>query len=191
MRSHDRIKTPVFGFPKNLCARQTCTRLRLLKESEQAWGIHQNTVMPRSRRRWLGRQLSAAMDDAAVTHLHADPRNYRCLWILLMVLTMVGSLLPLNVPSTTPVPGDKLQHFLGYGLLATMATLGFSRLSLALGAALAMIGLGAAVEGIQHLLPWRQFDWLDMLANTLGVACGIGLGLVARLALSRYTHYPR
>lgn len=190
MRSYDRIKTPVFGFLTSLWPRQTCTRLRLLKESEQVRGIHSNSTLPRNQRRWLGRQLSAAMDDAAVTHLHADPRSYRCLWIVLMALIMVGSLLPLNVPSATPVPGDKLQHFLGYGLLATMATLGFSRLSLALAAALAMIGLGAAVEGIQHLLPWRQFDWLDMLANTLGVVSGIALGLVGRLALSRYTPYP-
>lgn len=123
-------------------------------------------------------------------HLHTLPQSYRWLWLVLMILIVAGSLVPLSIPDAAPVPGDKLQHFLGYGALATVAMLSFSRIPLALTAALAMIGLGAAVEGIQHFLPWRHFDWMDMLANTLGVASGIALGTLTRFLLSRYTDYP-
>lgn len=149
--------------------------------------------MSRNQRRWVRRQLVSAMDDmddAAMPRLLSAPRNYRCLWLILITLVVIGSLVPLNVPSTAPVPGDKWQHFLGYATLAVLAMLSFARLPLAVATALAMIGLGAAIESVQYFLPWRQFEWLDLLANTLGVAGGVTVGVLARLGLHRYADYP-
>jgi hypothetical protein len=41
--------------------------------------------------------------------------------------------------------------------------------------ALSMILLGISLEFFQRLVPGRAFDWLDILANTLGVLSGIVL----------------
>jgi glycopeptide antibiotics resistance protein len=33
--------------------------------------------------------------------------------------------------------------------------------------------IGALIECLQGLTPWRQFEWADMLANGSGVATGL------------------
>ncbi len=119
-----------------------------------------------------------------MTRTLTDPLIFRRLWLTAMLLVVAGSTLP-SVPDPASLPGDKWQHFLSYTVLATLAMLSFAQRGRALVAALAMVGLGACIELVQYLLPWREFEWLDMLANTAGVACGIILGSAASTLVSR------
>ncbi|WP_290648994.1 VanZ family protein [Aquisalimonas sp.] len=119
--------------------------------------------------------------------LYSNPRTYRWLWLLAMTFIVIGSLIPLSIPDEALVPGDKLQHIAAYALLGLLAMLAFSSLPLAAIAAVAMVGLGVAIEVVQYFLPWRQFEWLDMAANALGVALGMTMAAFARTRLLRST----
>jgi VanZ family protein len=114
-----------------------------------------------------------------------EPAACRALWILAMLGVIVGSLIPLDLPESMPLPGDKLQHLAAYALLALLAMLSYRPLRWALAAAVAMVALGIAIELVQYLLPWRLFEWLDILANTAGVALGMALGAAVRSLLRR------
>jgi Na+/H+-dicarboxylate symporter len=85
---------------------------------------------------------------------------------------IVGSLLPLAEPAGPG--GDKLHHFLAYGLLMAAWSAALPRHArfglLPLALVIAMLGL--AVEGMQGLTAYRFFDWSDALANALGVVSG-------------------
>ncbi|MEZ4233136.1 MAG: VanZ family protein [Polyangiaceae bacterium] len=72
---------------------------------------------------------------------------------------------------------DKLLHaavFVGIGGVARLA---FWRWSWVVGAAYA-VGLGALIEVLQYFVPYRSAEWLDLLADCVGV--GLAL-LVLRL----------
>ena len=107
------------------------------------------------------------------------------------VVAVVGlSVVP--APTLTQVPAwmifwDKLQHGIAYASVAGVGTLGFGatgrgRRNVALG----LIALGAGLEVVQYFLPTRSFDLADLLANTTGIAIGLGgaVGLL-RLATGR------
>lgn len=102
-------------------------------------------------------------------------RIVQVLFMLWLITVWVLSTIPLHVPD---VPnGDKIGHFVSYGLLAWLGGQWDCKLwRVWLLASL----MGVAVEGVQYLLPWRSFELLDMLANSTGALLGVLL-----LALSR------
>ncbi len=82
-------------------------------------------------------------------------------------------------PGTSSMPSilhvDKLYHFLAY----MMVTLWFVQLCeqrLHWILLVSFILLGVVMEIIQGELGYRQFDFVDMLANAAGVASAVGLG---------------
>ena len=82
----------------------------------------------------------------------------------------------------TPAHGDKVAHFAAYAVssLVTLVAFGRHRRS----AALVLFGLlifGGALELLQAAGGVRTGDWLDLLANTLGIMAGGGTGAAARL----------
>jgi len=88
-----------------------------------------------------------------------------CLWVLLLVFMSLTDLRSVGVA----LPSDKLMHMLGYGFLMGWFVQIFhhpiTRLLIAV--VLAMMGVG--VEYLQSMVPSRQFELADMLANTAGV----------------------
>ena len=68
--------------------------------------------------------------------------------------------------------GDKLQHLAAYGSLM----LWFAQIAVArkprLRTAVALVGLGIALEYAQRATGYRTFSYADMAANAAGVACG-------------------
>jgi VanZ family protein len=102
----------------------------------------------------------------------ARPRLWLGLWLSLLALTGVVCLVPL--PSV-PVPMshfDKVEHGLGYAVLAAYAAMLFAT---GRGLALAVLGLaayGGTIEVLQGLTPWRSIDPYDALFNSLGAAVG-------------------
>ena len=96
--------------------------------------------------------------------------------LLLGVLAIVAlSVFP--GPSGLPLQtSDKLQHLLAYALVAICVPLGFARRSTRCSWVLGLFALGCALEIAQAFLPGRHAAMLDVLANGMGIAVGMGLG---------------
>lgn len=96
-------------------------------------------------------------------------------WIFFI---LVISLIPTpEAPRLQELGMDKLLHFGAYALLGMIgqATVGFHSLTIG-------IGLGTATELLQRLVPGRTVEFLDWVANLLGLGFGIvGYFLVRRV----------
>lgn len=111
------------------------------------------------------------------------PRLWWRTWCVLLLLTVIVCLLPMPRLPVDVQHGDKLEHFVGYALLAAYAVMLFETASARRRAALALFGLGVAIEGLQTLVPWRSGgDVADMAAN----AAGVGLGMLTALTPLRH-----
>jgi VanZ family protein len=101
------------------------------------------------------------------------PRLWLGLWCAAIAAVIVASLVP---PPEMDVPRgfDKLEHLLGYLLLAAGAVLLFTRRATQLRAGLGLVALGVALEFAQAgLTQTRTADPADALANASGVALGL------------------
>ena len=102
------------------------------------------------------------------------PRLWLGLWWCAIALVALGSLLPAMLLPMVPAGGDKLEHLLGYGLLAAIAVQVFATRAALLRAAVGLVLLGVVLELAQGLFTaTRAMDAIDALANTLGVALGM------------------
>ena len=82
----------------------------------------------------------------------------------------------------TPEHGDKVAHLAAYAALSLLTVVAFGRHRRSAGAVLiVLLALGGALELAQAAGGVRTGDWLDMLANGLGVVVGGALGAAARL----------
>lgn len=121
-------------------------------------------------------------------------RFFRVASIAVLIAVWALSLLP--GPDVPAVPGgDKLHHALAY--FACMFCWGqlyrrpVQRLKLAIG----FVAMGALIECIQYLTPTRSFEFLDMLADALGVIAGwfvvtVQLSVERRLASRALSSHP-
>jgi VanZ family protein len=102
--------------------------------------------------------------------------RYRAAWIAasaLLVLLVVWGSLQTSVQSPAIGGFDKVEHFGTYTLLAIWFT-GFTRRSRYWAVALALVGLGLAMEIAQFTMQaGRVAEPLDMAANAAGVALGV------------------
>ncbi len=65
---------------------------------------------------------------------------------------------------------DKAQHAAGFGVLAMLGTLAYpSRLP---GVSLGLLAHGGFIELAQAYTGWRHGDWLDLLADAIGILLG-------------------
>ena len=81
---------------------------------------------------------------------------------------------------------DKWGHFAGYGLMTAFAA-SFCHVPLLLVlTAAGSVAAGALLEGVQHLLPHRTFELLDILANTAGALLGTAAALLWVWLLARW-----
>ena len=102
------------------------------------------------------------------------PRLWLGLWGVAIAIVIIGSLLPAFVLPMAPSGGDKLEHLVGYGLLAVGAVQLFATRAALLRAGGGLVLLGVALEIAQGTLTSsRSMDPLDALANTLGVLAGL------------------
>lgn len=105
--------------------------------------------------------------------LALDHLRYRGLWlgvgVLLVCAVTGGSLISVPPPVSAILLQDKLVHLLAYTALmlwfAQLFRHDLTRLLLALG----FVALGVGIEYLQGMVPSRQFDVFDMVANGSGV----------------------
>lgn len=106
------------------------------------------------------------------------------LWVALMVCVAVGSLAPGGSALLGAVGrlhiSDKVMHFSAYLVLAALPVMGFRGRRRGIWAGLSMFLFGAALEAGQHFSPGRAVEMGDVVANGLGVACGVVLALRIR-----------
>jgi VanZ family protein len=105
------------------------------------------------------------------------PRLWLGLWALAIATVVVLSLTP---PPAMAVPRnfDKVEHFLGYGLLSAGAVGLFADRRGQWRAAAGLVAMGILLEFAQGLLTaTRMADPADAMAN----ATGVGLGLLLAL----------
>ena len=96
----------------------------------------------------------------------------------------VAVILYLTLAPSNDVPGssliwDKAAHAIAFGLLVIVGLLMSTHRRWAV--ILAVWGLAVGIEIAQALMPYgRQGDWRDALADTIGIALGVGLWALAR-----------
>jgi VanZ family protein len=104
-----------------------------------------------------------------------DALKFRPLWLVLG-WCLVVAIVYLSVGHTSVAPnvtgGDKIGHFIAYGVLSLWFLQLFRRPRQRAGACVALVALGVSLECVQAALPYRTFEVMDMLANTCGVALG-------------------
>lgn len=72
---------------------------------------------------------------------------------------------------------DKAEHFTAYFGLALLATLGWGLRRSLIWVYLGVLAIGGGLEILQTIVG-RDGEWGDMLANTLGATCGLGLAIL-------------
>lgn len=101
--------------------------------------------------------------------------------ILLVLALLLATALMLD-----PRPGeppafahiDKLKHLFAFAILGFLAHASWPALDYLKFKALPLLAYGLTIECIQLAIPTRSFDWLDLLADGLGLLLA---GLAARL----------
>lgn len=115
--------------------------------------------------------------------LSAHPRAAPVWRALLALLLAVISWLALT-PAPPPEAGllwDKLNHFAAFASLAVAGFMGFQRRWVPV--ALGLLTYGGLIELLQSLTSTRVGDGVDLLADAIGIALGLGLAAtVARRA---------
>jgi VanZ family protein len=99
------------------------------------------------------------------------------LWAAAFCCVVVGSLLPAASPLMVAVGrlhiSDKLQHFCAYLALSSLPVIGFRDRRSGILAGISMFILGILLEAGQHFSPGRGVELGDVIANGVGVSCGV------------------
>jgi VanZ family protein len=92
---------------------------------------------------------------------------FRTAGIGIIVSIWVLSLIPL---SQSGIPGtDKFHHAFAYFACMFCWGQAFTRPATRLKLALIFMAMGALIECVQGLTTYRTFEWMDMVANAVGV----------------------
>ena len=103
----------------------------------------------------------------------AATRLWRVLLLLLLVAISTLAIMP-RPPVGLDFGWDKLNHMLAFAALAFSAGLGFpAPRAVRMGAPLALLAYGGLVELMQGWVPQRSGEWADLLADGVGIACGL------------------
>ena len=109
-------------------------------------------------------------------------QRLRALWLALgwswAAAIVWLSLMP-SPPTIDIAQGDKLGHFLGYGILMFWFCQLYAARRIRLAYALGFAVLGVALEFAQRALGYRTYEPFDMVANALGVALGWAAALAS------------
>jgi hypothetical protein len=131
-----------------------------------------------------GRQLIHGMlreQNTPTPRLGLLPRTQRTLvlviWAILICCIVMGSLSSAASPVMVDIGrlhiNDKVMHFCAYLALSLLHVVGFKDRRRGLLAGLSMFILGILMEAGQHFSPGRAVELGDVIANGVGVSCGV------------------
>jgi VanZ family protein len=93
-------------------------------------------------------------------------------WLALLVLTTL-SLMPAGMlPPQVFSVWDKAQHAIGFGGLTLLGMLAYPKRRVLL--PLLLLAHGGLIEWAQAATGWRYGEWLDLLADAVGIAAVTG-----------------
>jgi VanZ family protein len=122
----------------------------------------------------------------ALLHESRFQRGWRCLLGLLAGITGWFALTPGVAGAPDPEGFDKFEHLLAFGSLALAAALAWpAGWRASLRASASLLAYGATVEVLQIWIPLRHADLHDLLADAIGIACGLLLAALLRLRWPR------
>lgn len=99
-------------------------------------------------------------------------------WCSATVLT-VASLVPVDLlPQQAATIWDKGQHAFGFGWLTLVGLLAYRHKPWTV--IIALLVYGGVIELLQAATGWRHGEWLDLLADGIGVLIGTALWLVVQ-----------
>lgn len=107
--------------------------------------------------------------------LSADPRAapyWRAALALLLAVITWLALTPAPPPEAALL-WDKLNHLGAFACLAVAACMGFRRGWVVV--ALGLLAYGGLIEVLQSFTPTRVGEWVDLLADAIGIALGLGI----------------
>ena len=104
------------------------------------------------------------------------PRFWLGAWLVAVLSLIVICLVPLDGLPPLPDNSDKVEHLLGYFVLAGGAVQLFARASLPW-VAMGLVLLGIGIEIAQGQTVYRSADPYDALFNAMGVALGMAMVL--------------
>ena len=104
------------------------------------------------------------------------PRFWLGMWLTVVLALIVVCLVPLDGLPPLPDNSDKVEHLLGYFVLAASAVQLFTRASLPW-VAMGLVVLGIGIEIAQGQTAYRSADPYDALFNALGAALGMATAL--------------
>lgn len=91
----------------------------------------------------------------------------------------IASLVPVDLlPRQAATIWDKGQHAFGFGWLALMGLLAYGQRPWA--TLFSLLIYGAIIELLQAATGWRYGEWLDFMADAIGVLVGAALWLAVR-----------
>ncbi len=93
------------------------------------------------------------------------------------VAVVVLSLVP-TAPELLTTGWDKSNHFLGFITLAVLGLQGYPKRSMAL--FLGLLFFGGLIEILQSFTTYRFAEWVDWIADGVGVLAGFGANLILR-----------
>lgn len=106
---------------------------------------------------------------------YINKKSIKVLFVISSFAILIFSLLP-GSQLPNDLPWDKAMHFVGYAGLAFLARYGSAKhpsWQLVIGCILFSI----IIELLQLIVPNRSFEWMDILANSLGVLSGLLLAV--------------
>jgi len=105
----------------------------------------------------------------------AGPRLKQLAFWGALAVVVVMSLLPGALLPKVFSFWDKAQHALGFFGLTLLALWAYPKLPLPY-VGLSLLVAGGAIELAQSATGWRHGDWLDLLANAVGITAALGAG---------------
>jgi VanZ family protein len=111
------------------------------------------------------------------------PLHWRLLFWGCAAAVLVLSLMPPSQP--LPTTGwDKANHMLAFAVLGLLGRRSYAARGWAVW--LGLVAYGGLIELLQGQTGYREADWLDLLADSIGLAAGMALDwLVRRLSAPR------
>jgi len=79
---------------------------------------------------------------------------------------------------------DKANHFIAFMTLYILLTFAYKNLSI-VAKILILLAFGMQIEIVQYFIPGRDFSGFDVIADSVGIAIGIGTYLVYQKSLAK------
>lgn len=95
---------------------------------------------------------------------------YRFIFWLCLTSIFVLATIPLNIPKIDVSYSDKINHVVAFIILWILFTHAYLlKIWLAF---IVLLGYGFLLECIQRFIPYRDFSWLDLIADAVGLSIG-------------------